>query len=74
MSIIPFFNSQLEALGVEYIDYYLMHCQMSHNFQHFKSLIKYFGFDKLAEMALQHEMESKSNNIYYVYVSYKEDK
>ena len=23
--IIPFFNSQLEALGVEYIDYYLKH-------------------------------------------------
>lgn len=32
-----------------------------------KSDSKYFGFDKLAEMALQHEMESKSNNIYYVY-------
>lgn len=31
-----------------------------------KSDAKYFGFDRLAEMAYQHEMASKANNIYYV--------
>ena len=27
---------------------------------------KYFGFEKLAELAYNHEMESKANNMYYV--------
>ena len=31
-----------------------------------KSDSKYFGFDKLAELAYQHEMASKDNNLYYV--------
>ncbi|HIT21595.1 MAG TPA: response regulator [Candidatus Scybalousia intestinigallinarum] len=31
-----------------------------------KSDARYFGFDKLAELAYQHEMESKANNMYYV--------
>ncbi len=31
-----------------------------------KSDAKYFGFDRLAEFAYQHEMASKENNIYYV--------
>lgn len=31
-----------------------------------KSDSKYFGFDKLADLAFQHEMESKSNNIDFV--------
>ena len=31
-----------------------------------KSDAKYFGFDKLAEFAYQHEMASKQNNIYFV--------
>lgn len=39
--IIPFFNSQLEALGVEYIDYYLMHCQMQRNYDKFMNAKAY---------------------------------
>ncbi len=31
-----------------------------------KSDARYFGFEKLADLAYQHEMESKSNNMYYV--------
>lgn len=31
-----------------------------------KSDAKYFGFEKLAELAYNHEMESKANNMYYV--------
>ncbi len=31
-----------------------------------KSDARYFGFDQLAELAYQHEMESKANNMYYV--------
>ncbi|MBR4672613.1 MAG: response regulator [Bacilli bacterium] len=37
-----------------------------------KSDAKYFGFDKLAEMALEHEQESKNNNMYYIYDHYDE--
>ena len=37
-----------------------------------KSDAKYFGFDKLSELAYQHEVESKANNIYYVYDKYEE--
>lgn len=37
-----------------------------------KSDSKYFGFDILAELCYQHEMESKANNIYYVYEHYDE--
>lgn len=37
-----------------------------------KSDSKYFGFDKLAELALDHEMKSKANDIYYVYDHYDE--
>lgn len=37
-----------------------------------KSDAKYFGFDKLAELAYQHELESKANHIYYVYDHYDE--
>lgn len=35
-----------------------------------KSDAKYFGFEKLAELAYQHEMESKANNFYYVTENY----
>ena len=35
--IIPFFNSQLESLGVEYIDYYLMHAQSRRNYDKYQS-------------------------------------
>lgn len=35
-----------------------------------KSDSKYLGFTKLAEMALQHEMEGKNNNLNFVYENY----
>lgn len=37
-----------------------------------KSDAKYFGFDTLAELALQHELESKENHLYYVTEHYDE--
>ncbi|MDD2180756.1 MAG: Hpt domain-containing protein [Bacilli bacterium] len=37
-----------------------------------KSDSKYLGFDKLAELALAHELESKDNNIEYVNSNYDE--
>lgn len=33
--VVPFFNSQLEALGVEYIDYYLLHALGRRNMPHY---------------------------------------
>lgn len=36
-----------------------------------KSDAKYFGFDTLADLAYQHEVESKVNNIYFVYENYE---
>ena len=37
-----------------------------------KSDSKYFGFEKLAELALNHELESKANHLYYVSEHYDE--
>jgi len=37
-----------------------------------KSDARYFGFEKLAELAYNHEMESKANNMYYVMDHYEE--
>lgn len=37
-----------------------------------KSDSKYLGFTKLAELSLNHEMESKANNVDYVYNNYDE--
>lgn len=37
-----------------------------------KSDAKYFGFDRLAELALNHEMESKANHVYYIIEKYDE--
>jgi len=37
-----------------------------------KSDARYFGFEKLAELSYNHEMESKKNNMYYVYDHYDE--
>ena len=37
-----------------------------------KSDSKYFGFDKLAELSLDHELKSKANDMYYVYDHYDE--
>ena len=34
--VVPFFESQLAACGVEYFDFYLMHAQSSRNFEKFK--------------------------------------
>ena len=39
--IVPFFRSQLEACGVDYFDYYLMHAQSSRNFPHFQKCRAY---------------------------------
>ena len=36
-SIVPFFESQLEACGVEYFDFYLLHAISRTNYQHFVS-------------------------------------
>ena len=54
--IIPFFNSQLEALGVEYIDYYLMHCQMQRNYDKFMNAKAY-------EIASQLKKEGKIRHL-----------
>ena len=37
-----------------------------------KSDSKYFGFTKLAELAYNHEMESKKNNMFYIMDHYDE--
>ena len=37
-----------------------------------KSDSKYFGFEKLADIAFNHEKESKANNMYYVSLHYDE--
>lgn len=37
-----------------------------------KSDSKYLGFTKLAELSYNHEMESKANNVEYVYAHYEE--
>lgn len=35
-----------------------------------KSDAKYFGFERLAELAYNHEMKSKDNDMYYIYDNY----
>jgi len=35
-----------------------------------KSDAKYFGFELLAELSYQHELESKANHIYFIYENY----
>ena len=37
-----------------------------------KSDAKYFGFEHLAELAYNHEMKSKDNDMYYIYDNYDE--
>ena len=39
--IIPLFRAQLEAAGVDYFDYYLMHAQSRRNFPHFRKCRAY---------------------------------
>ena len=48
----PFFQSQLEACGVEYFDFYLMHAQNAENFAFFKNCRAY-------ETALELKAEGK---------------
>lgn len=49
------FNTQLEACGVEYFDFYLMHAQSAKNFAKFKSCNAYeFALKKKAEGKVKH--------------------
>ena len=52
----PFFESQLEACGVEYFDFYLMHAQNRVNYQKFKRLHAY-------ETAYQLKKEGKIRHL-----------
>ena len=52
----PLFNSQLEACGVEYFDFYLMHAQNRTNFEKYKSCRAY-------ETALELKAEGKINHL-----------
>ncbi|MCR5741013.1 MAG: aldo/keto reductase [Gammaproteobacteria bacterium] len=48
--IIPVFNSQLEAMGLDYFDFYLMHAQSRNNYDHYKECHAYETAFKLKEM------------------------
>ena len=51
----PLFESQLEACGVEYFDFYLMHAQNARNFEHFKACRAYeTAFALKAEGKIRH--------------------
>ena len=51
----PFFQSQLEACGVDYFDFYLMHSQGSTNYQYFKDCRAYeTAFQLKAEGKVRH--------------------
>lgn len=51
----PLFESQLEACGVEYFDFYLMHAQGAENFNFFKSCRAYeTAFELKAEGKIRH--------------------
>lgn len=51
----PFFQSQLDACGVEYFDFYLMHAQNAMNFEHFKKCRAYeTAFDLKKEGKIKH--------------------
>ena len=52
----PFFESQLEACGVEYFDFYLMHAQNKNNFLKFKECRAY-------ETALELKKEGKIKHL-----------
>lgn len=52
----PFFESQLEAVGVDYFDFYLMHAQNAKNFEHFKKCRAY-------EMAFELKKEGKIRHV-----------
>ena len=51
----PFFESQLEACGVDYFDFYLMHAQNETSFAHFKACRAYeTAFQLKAEGKIRH--------------------
>lgn len=51
----PFFQSQLEACGVDYFDFYLMHAQSATFYQHFKKCRAYeTAFALMAEGKIKH--------------------
>lgn len=51
----PFFESQLEACGVDYFDFYLMHAQGAENFKFFKDCRAYeTAFELKAEGKVRH--------------------
>ena len=51
----PFFESQLEACGVDYFDFYLMHAQNADNFKKFKACCAYeTAFALKAEGRIRH--------------------
>ena len=51
----PLFKSQLEAAGVDYFDFYLMHSQSANEFIKFKNCKAYeFAFKKKAEGKVKH--------------------
>ena len=51
----PFFESQLEACGVDYFDFYLMHAQGETNYGHFKACRAYeTAFQLKAEGKIRH--------------------
>lgn len=52
----PLFQQQLEACGVEYFDFYLMHAQNHQNFQHYKQARAY-------ETALELKAEGKIKHL-----------
>ena len=51
----PFFQQQLEACGVDYFDFYLMHAQSSENYNHFRECRAYeTAFALKAEGKVRH--------------------
>ncbi len=51
----PFFESQLEACGVDYFDFYLMHAQGAGNFDHYKECRAYeTAFELKKEGKIRH--------------------
>ena len=53
--ILPFFESQLEACGVDYFDFYLMHAQGAGNYSHYKECRTYeTAFALKAEGKIRH--------------------
>lgn len=53
--IIPFFESQLKACGVEYFDFYLMHAQDKRNYEKFKKCRAYeTAFELKREGRIKH--------------------